>query len=464
MALFMKVRFCLKMKTRIIDTIVKYNMLSTKDTVVVGVSGGADSVCLLFLLCSIAGEFEINIEVVHVNHNLRTTAERDEKFVEALCIDFEKRFEMKIPFYPVSFDIKELARKEGISLEEAGRMARYQAMRDRLGNKKGCIAVAHHANDRAETMLFNLFRGSGIRGLGGIRPVSDGIIRPLLGITRKEIEEFLLKEGLSFVTDETNLSDDYSRNKIRHNIIEYAENKICSGAVTNMSKAAEQLVQAEDFLQKYTEESLSRCMILQGVDEISLSTEKLFLEDKYIRSRILHKAICDVAGKSKDIGLEHVNAVESILGSEGSKKVDLPYGTEASREYEVLKIRIKKTDIQDLKTEEPRISMNILEKFNISDIPRDAYTKWFDYDKISTVAKIRFRQEGDYLCINSSMQKKSLKEYLINEKIPMELRDRIILLADGNHVMWVMGMRISEYYKVTSQTKRVLEVRYDREN
>lgn len=452
------------MKTRIIDTIIEYNMLSTKDTVVVGVSGGADSVCLLFLLCSIASQYELNLEVVHVNHNLRETAKNDAEFVEKLCCEFEERFGINIPFSLVNADIPKIAKEEGLSCEEAGRKVRYSAMRELLGNRKGCIAVAHHANDRAETMLFNLFRGSGIRGLGGIRPVSGDIIRPLIDVTRNEIEDYLSKEGLSFVMDETNLTDEYTRNKIRHNIMEYAEKEICRGTVRNMSRTASMLTEADEFLNKCTDEAMKRCLVFETDGERDLSVSALLNEDKYIRSRILFNTVCLVAGRSKDIGFEHQRAIEAILGTHGSQKTDLPYGVEAVREYNIIKIRKKGQSNPAKELPEMQVSMNILEKFNKSDIPSDAYTKWFDYDKISTVAKVRFREEGDYLCVNSKMQRKPLKEYLINEKVPKELRDSISLLADGNHIMWVIGMRISEYYKVTDETRRVLEVHYGRES
>lgn len=448
------------MRTEVSQYINKYEMLHEGDTVVVGVSGGADSVCLLFLLCEMT-YMNLNIEVLHVNHGLRETAKRDADFVRALCEDFEKRFLTRIQFHLAEASVDMIAKENGLSIEEAGRMVRYDAMNRVLGNRRGVIAVAHHANDRAETMLFNMFRGSGLKGISGISPVNGRIIRPLLNVTRNEIEEFLNKEGLSYVTDETNLTDEYTRNKIRHNILDYAEDNISHGVVRNMCKAADMIALAEDYISEGTIKAALRCTLAKENDYIEINTDELLKEHPYIVDRLLYDALGYVAGKKKDITSEHIRQIRQLLDTTGSGKCDLPYGVKAKKEYSRLKIYIPKS-IGDIKPEIPNIDMKVLEDFDINAIPRVNYTKWFDYDKISSVAVVRTREEGDYLLINSSMQKKSLKDYFINEKIPKDERNGILLLADGSHIMWVLGKRISEYYKVTENTKRVLEVSYGR--
>ena len=451
------------MRTKVFNLIEKYDMLRDEDTVVVGVSGGADSVCLLFLLCEYIKEKSLNIdlEIVHVNHGIRDTALRDEEFTKQYCMKLEERFGISLPCHVAHADIPKLAKDMKISEEEAGRYIRYDAMNKILGEKKGVIAVAHHANDRAETMLFNLFRGSGLKGASGISPVNGKIIRPLLGVTRREIEELLDKEGLEFVTDETNLSDDYTRNKIRHNIINYAVKNITENAVENMNSAAEQLYLAEDFISEYTLKAALRCTITKEKDRIVLNTENLVKEHPYICDRILYEALCYVAGKKKDISKEHISQLRALLSSTGSKRVSLIYKVEGIKEYNLLTIsRCKgeeKSNINGF------LDMKVLENFSMEDIPKDTYTKWFDYDRISSVAILRNRAEGDFLSINKNMQHQSLQDYFVNEKIPKDQRDNIPLLADKNHIMWVIGMRISEYYKVTELTRRVLEVHYERE-
>ena len=188
-------------------------MAEAGDSIVAGVSGGADSVCLLLILCSLSRKLDLQLAVVHVDHGIRQEAVEDAAYVRQLCE------EMKVPFFLVKKDVPRYAAARHLSLEEAGRQIRYQAFREAAKklNGRGAvkIAVAHNANDRAETMLFHLFRGTGLTGLGSIRPVRDGIIRPLLGLQRTEIEAYLEEEGRAYCKDKTNEEDTYTRNRIR---------------------------------------------------------------------------------------------------------------------------------------------------------------------------------------------------------------------------------------------------------
>ena len=457
------------MRTKVLRFIEQYDMFRNKDTVVIGVSGGADSVCLLFLLCEFVSKGQIdikNIEVVHVNHCLRDTAKRDEDFVTELCKSLGKRYGISLACHTASADIMKLSKSMGISTEEAGRYVRYDAMRKVLGDRAGVIAVAHHANDRAETMLFNLFRGSGLKGLTGIAPVNGDVVRPLLSVTRKEIEEFLKDEGLSYVTDETNLTDDYTRNKIRHNIIDYATENISSSTVANMNGAINQLYMAEDFISEYTLKAALRCTAVKEGGKIIINLDNLLKEHPYIIDRVLYEAVSYAAGKKKDITSEHISKIRAILEAGGSKSVNLIYGVMVRKEYNVLTIMKEASEGEGSLKESfnlGEVNMRVLESFSMQDIPKDTYTKWFDYDRITSAATLRTRTEGDYLTVNDKLQHQSLKDYFINEKVLKDMRDKIPLLADGHHIMWVIGKRISENYKVTVNTTRVLEVHYERE-
>ena len=437
-------------------------MLHDGDTVIVGVSGGADSVCLLFLLCYLKYEkiYDIDIKVVHINHMIRDNAKSDARFVEELCKELEKRFSISLSYHLFEIDVHGYAKENGLSVEEAGRYLRYDAFNQVLGDKKGKIAVAHHANDRAETMLFNLFRGSGIKGLTGISPVNDKIIRPLLNEERSQIEAFLKSEGLNYVTDETNLTDDYTRNKIRHNIIEYVEENIIKGAVRNMTNAAKQLDKADEFITECIKISSLKCISIKEEGRIIINVNALKSEHEYIIDRIIYDSIVYVTQKKKDITSEHVKQVSVLLDACGSKQVSLPYDVMALKEYDRLSIIKSSSSIRENPMNQNDFTMQVITDFTVEDIPKDLYTKWFDYDKISTVATIRTRKEGDYLIINNKGQRKLLKDYFINEKVPSLERDGTLLLADGDHIMWIIGKRISEYYKVTENTRRVLEVHY----
>ena len=193
----------------------KNHMTDRGDGVLAAVSGGADSVCLLLLLCELAAELGIHVSAFHMNHGIRgAEADRDERFVEKLC------GRMGVPLTVVHEKVGSYAADHGLSTEEAGRILRYRHLKE-TAEKYGCakIAVAHHEDDDAETVLLNLFRGSGLPGLSGIRPVREEIIRPLLCVSRKEIEEYLTSREHSWCEDSTNKENDYTRNKIRHKIL-----------------------------------------------------------------------------------------------------------------------------------------------------------------------------------------------------------------------------------------------------
>ena len=254
LSFFPKFRYIIYMVNKVLEYVKKYRMIEPGDIIVAGISGGADSVCLLFMLLAIRPIIPFSLRVVHVNHGIRIDAFQDASYVKALCDKWE------IPFFLIEEDIHERAKKHGHSVEEEGRIVRYEAFARILDGQKGKIAVAHNSNDRAETMLFHLFRGTGLGGLSGIPPVNGNIIRPLLCLERNEIEHWLQKQNISFCQDSTNDSDNYTRNRIRHHILPYAENEIFRGAVSHMAQTADQLLAAEHYLHLQTNAAMERCL------------------------------------------------------------------------------------------------------------------------------------------------------------------------------------------------------------
>ena len=452
-------------------------MLQPQDAVAVGVSGGADSVCLLFALKELQKKMPFRILVVHVNHGIRQEASRDEEYVRTLCEQW------KLPFFSVHVQVTRLAEEQGISTEEAGRNVRYESFERILKKEAGKeweagkarIAVAHNANDRAETMLFHLVRGTGLTGLCSIKPVRERVIRPLLGITREEIEEFLQKEKLSYCIDHTNAEDTYTRNKIRNHILPYITEEISPAAIHKMNQAADLLNDAEAYLKKQTAHACDRVFLERQEEHVKLSVEKLLSEDPYLQKEILLEAVAALIPGRKDIGAVHIEALQKLLHTGGSKELFLPCGLKAVKEYDALLLIIaadpsaydQKPVPEEQLVSVPgeyeleglgKLEFSLIPRKKTEQIPENQYTKWFDYDKIKKCLCVRKRRTGDYLTINEALSRKSLKEYMIEEKIPKACRDDIWVLAEEDHILWVIGRRISAKYKVSEDTKTILQV------
>ena len=458
------------MVEKVLQYMTQYHMVEPGDVVIAGVSGGADSVCLLLVLEKLAERLSISIEAVHINHGIRAEAGEDAEFVRKLC---EER---QIPFHLICADVEAQAKQEKLSAEEMGRKIRYEAFRQILGGRKGRIAVAHNSNDRAETMLFHLFRGTGLAGVCGIRPVQGDIIRPLLFLERKEIEQWLQEQQMPFCTDATNLGDDYTRNRIRHHILSYAEENIVHGATANMNRAAKQLQEADEYVMRQTLAAVERCCVFtEHPKAASVKLSQLQKEEPFIRKRLLFYTVCEIAGQRKDITEAHIRSIDKLLQGTGSKECVLPYQVHVYKQYEWVKIEKCEVCTEFFREEYPELPVEIpcvlqvpflgdvefrtfsYEKSQI--IPQKTYTKWFDYDKITTSLFLRPRQAGDYLTVNRQMGRKSLQDYFVDQKIPKENRASLYILAMDHHVVWVPGLRISEFFKITEQTERVLQVR-----
>ncbi len=525
------------MKERLLKKVKKYmkvhDMVEPGDCVIAGVSGGADSVCMLYLLVQLQREIPFRLAVVHVNHGLRTEAGEDAVFVEKLCGQWD------IPFYLREVDMAGYAASHKLSQEEAGRLLRYQAFQEVLGEiragARGRIAVAHNADDRAETMLFHMFRGSGLKGLSSIRPVRESVIRPLLYVTREQIEICLREEGLDWREDSTNGEDIYARNKIRHNILPYARREICSGAVSHMGELADMLAETENYLARetdrlydiYVQEEVER---KSGDDkdmdaagetgnlygEIRIELRGFQSEDVVMQKRILLQVLERLTPHRKDITARHIAGLMELTGKEGSKELSLPYGIRAVKEYDTLCLRrslemacrqgheaakekcgkgqqeadgrsfaLVSGNPTEICIAESALIPGAATEFDVpgtgcfvftlwetsflptasffyrkeQNIPENRYTKWFDYDKITTSLFLRTRRQGDYLTIDDALHTQSVKQYMINEKIPKAKRDGMYLLADGAHILWVPGYRVSRQYRVKKNTRRILEVR-----
>lgn len=451
----------------------KQEMLRAGDRVVAAVSGGADSVCLLMVLAERAEDLEIR--AVHVHHGLRgSEADRDAEFVRKLC------GEIKVPVKVIYRDVSGYAEERGISLEEAGRILRYESLENEAekweretgeSERPVWIAVAHHQDDNAETILHHLLRGSGLRGLAGMRAVEGRRVRPLLAVRRKEILEYLRDRGAEWCEDSTNRSDHYTRNRIRNELIPCMTERVNPRAVENVLHAGELFARADRYLEKQASQIWERYGRVIRDEGTGMDAEVFSGQDPIIQSYLVRIMLRQTASGQRDITARHYAQIMELAGKADGSRCDLPGDIQAFRTGSKLGIGRKKLISKEKKEVRPvvlpsplgrpvrvkNMEFQVFFREKRTEIPKKEYTKWFDYDKIKDTLSIRYRQQGDYLTLPGG-GRKMLNRFLIDEKVPRELRDQILILAERDRVLWVVGYRISEYYKITEETRTILQV------
>lgn len=457
------------LKKRFLTFCDREDLIHPGDTVVIGFSGGPDSVCLLYLLNQIAGDRDIRLVAAHIHHGIRgEEADRDAIFSRNMS---EK---LGIPYEERHVDAPGKAREEGLTLEEAARILRYEQLRqicEKYAPAK--IALAHHADDRAETILMNLFRGTGVAGLTTMTPCSPSGIRPLLFVGKKEIIEYLQENNIDYVEDSTNFNPDHTRNRIRHELLPLIEEMY--------PRASEHLLATADDLcewERYLEAQADRAQV-KGKEEaksrIVISEYKN--HDPVIQILLLRRVLKTVIPGVKDVSRKHYDELMRMIEDPlmTGTSLSLPQGVRAVRTHEYLEfvtgepgkpeyfevplVIPGETDMPEL-SEKWVLEANVLppgEK-KVKIFQEKDYTKYFDYDKIGNSVLLRNPKEGDFFTINRAGERKKLSRFFIDEKIPREQRAKKLVLADGSHVIWAFPDRISEYYKVTDETRRVLKI------
>lgn len=459
------------MMNKIKKFIEKYNMITTGDRIIAGISGGADSICLLFVLLKLREESGIEFAAVHVNHGLRgESAKRDEEFVEGLC---RQHHIICMTFHE---NVELISRKRKQSVEEAGRDVRKAAFEKGLqefqGNK---IALAHHQNDNAETILMNLARGTGLRGLGGIRPVNGNIIRPLLCLNRNEIEKFLSEGTISYCQDETNAKDEYTRNRIRHFVIPVLEEQVNSQTVKHMYETAGMMWELQEYVDSQVDEAFEECVDCQKDGSLLIRNSAFEKLSLFIQKSLLYRCIALTAREGKNLSAVHVEAVLELFLKQTGRSRSLPYAICARREYGGVVLAKEAAaargfEARELQipgmTEIPEYHLAICceiftkaSDFSVKHIPENTYTKWFDYDIIKSSLDIRTRRAGDLVVIDKSGNRQKLKSYFVNEKVPGEVRDQVPVIAEGEKILWIVGYRMSSAYQVGDKTSTILQIK-----
>lgn len=459
------------LKYKVLDTIKEHNLICDEDNIAIGVSGGPDSMALLYILLEIKALINFNIYIIHVNHGVRgKDAEKDQLFVKRIAE------ELNLPYYTKSVNMIEYGKKMGITAEEAGRELRYGFFREVLNAQGGGkIAVAHNLNDQAETLIMRFFRGTGIDGLKGMEFITGDIIRPILGISREEIESYIEDNNIETVLDETNLQPIYTRNKVRLELIPYIEENFNPNIINTLWRMSQISAVDSKFLEGYSKKGFN--LIVKNEDEngIILDGKKLLEEDQSIQQRVLRISIERVNDSLQGISKMQISNILDLLNKfETGKEVHISNNIIAKISYGDLIIKknthkkddkylhkLKLPGITNLQDINYSFDIQILPIEEISKMYKDNNIGYFDYDIIKGDLSVRNRKDGDRFMPFGMKGTKKLKDYLIDEKIPNRLRNGIPLIVDQRNILWVVGYRTNEMYKVTKDTKKVLKIVYN---
>lgn len=445
------------MLKKIRNTAEKYNMINAGDTIVCGLSGGADSVCLLLTLRELSAELDFTIEAIHINHCLRgAESDRDEQFCRDLCQ------KLNIPFTAVSCNVKEYSQESHLSCEEAARELRYGIFRSHTSGKK--LATAHNADDNLETMLLNIIRGTGLKGISGIPPVRDNIIRPLIAVSRQEIEEYLQKNSQDFVTDSSNLTDDYTRNKIRHNIIPLM--KELNGSLIRTNARTAEVLQSENrFLEEAVKSAYENCFKDGKFTELGKY-------DQVIRRRCIAKYLSD---NSLPFSNKRLTDCDEIAVNGGkiniSGNIYLVSNGNSMRLEKILPSKEAEIISKALEIGENRIfpdAVLVCELVNcenlkkINCVHKNSTFYLLDYDKIKGAAVVRNRKFGDKLKLRGRSFTSSVKK-LINETIPVSQRNSLHFIEDEEGTIFAEKIGIADRAAPDDNTSRLLKITVIRE-
>ena len=465
------------LKNRLEKYVTERRLIKRGDRLVLGLSGGADSICLLNILSDISKEWDLHVTAVHVHHGIRgEEADRDAAFARSAAED------RGVDFILRSVSVPKAAAENGLTIEEAARILRYSELdeiqRDISADR---IVLAHHSDDQAETVLMNLFRGTGPDGLVGMRPESGNRIRPLLFATKAEIIQYLREEQIEYIEDSTNSDTDYTRNRIR-NIWLPEIGRVFPDAANHIAAVAEDIGVWQTFIrEKATEE--------YTFTDNRIPVTAYLRQTPAIRHEWLRKAVSAVVPGAKDVGRTHFKMIEELFTNpQTGRRISIPGECVARREYNYVIFEHKTYDARS-KTEEydiielavpgeavmrsesgsvcycaELVDFDTFNENKHSFFDENDYTKFIYYVKIRNGLCLRYPEEGDYFTINDRGDRKRLNRFFIDRKVPGDAR-HCVIIADGSHVVWVMD-RLSFDYMVTDSTEKIVRItrRFDRKD
>ncbi|NLB89483.1 MAG: tRNA lysidine(34) synthetase TilS [Syntrophomonadaceae bacterium] len=451
------------MEKKVSNYITKHNMVKENDHIILAVSGGPDSMALLSVMSKLKKNFNYTLTVAHVNHSLRPEADEEESFVKKCSLN------LGIPFYSHKADIKQIATQEKKSIEEVGRIVRYQFFNQLLNDLKAdLIATAHHQDDNAETVLLNLLRGTGIKGLRGILPVNNNLIRPLLGVSKSEIMDYIKENSIPYCIDESNFDPIYLRNKIRNELIPLLEREYNPRIIEGLSKLALIAREENEYLEGQTQKVFNEALLSKADATIRLNNTLLSDLPIAIRKRVLLHALGELAGEE---GWE-ANDIDIILDmmtkSGSSKMVKLKKDIKVGKVYDELVLSTLQKEtlsfdyLLDIPTNIvlPTGDEYLIKTVPIEDLVPEDYIAYVDYDKCELPLHFRSRKPGDVFSPYGLKGKKKLKDFFIDLKVPSSKRDEIPLLTSSQGEIYaVVGYRVSNLAAVDKDSKRILVIK-----
>lgn len=449
------------MVKKVESSIRKYDLICKNDRILVAVSGGPDSVCLLYILVGLKDKYSLSFHIAHLNHSFRgKESQRDATFVRNLA----KR--IGIPSTIEKMNVSKIIKERKLSKEDGAREIRYEFL-ERVAEEQNCnkIALGHTADDQAETVLLRLFKGTGRTGICGIPPKRGKIIRPLIEIRREDVLQYLNKNKIPWLMDSSNLEKNYLRNFIRLDIIPTLKKRVNPKLIDAISKFVVLSRIDESYLDMEADELYTDAIIEKKRSEIVLKIDSILSSHTAISTRMVRKAIKDFKGDLRKVTAKHIESILRLCRGETGKKVSLPFHIIAEKSYDRLTLSKIGESVKGYKgvVEIPgvcvidglKIFTAVQKKFKKQWKNKNDFEAYFDLDEISPPLYVRNKLPGDKFIPLGMKGEKKVKDIFIDDKVPKDERNKPLLI-DKKGILWIIGNRRSERAKLKKGTEKVL--------
>lgn len=457
------------METKFLNFIVKNNLLDNSKSLLLGVSGGPDSLTMLFLFNKLKKKLGVEIAAAHLDHGFRKESKSEAEFVKRFAAKLE------IDFYCRALNLPQIIKSKKTSAEAESRYQRFKFFKEvMLKNNFDLLSLAHHNDDQAETVLLNLFRGSGLNGLVGIEAKSSyqdiKIIHPLLEFSKKEILDYSKAQQLKPRFDSSNQENIYSRNIIRNKIFPIVESKINENVKEVIARNSKLVKSENEFLRKLALQKYKELTLLESKNEIIINFKQFKKIDQVLQRRIYRYIYAQLNDNLDDLYLEHIFEIEKLISDQQTGRgIDIAAGIRVEISYEKL-IFSKKDFSKQIITEKKEININgktqlnnnlfieskVISNKNFS-FKADPYQAAFDYKKLKLPLYVRTRRAGDKFIPLGMDGHKKVKDILIDEKVPRFEREKVLLITNfEDEIIWLTAYRLADDFKVTEKTKKIL--------